>query len=139
MAKRKVNDKKKARDREELLSAVEHEWLRGRQRTNDLCHILSLPPYEWDYTVRHVRGALKEVKERLRDRYEKEHQIDFQFIKENFMRLLDQSIFDNDKKEQRHILNDFMRLTGLDIQKVETEVALKDPEDLLKKMDDLLR
>jgi hypothetical protein len=88
--------------------------------------------WDWqDLSERHARRYVHMAKKKLKERFEKDAEIDYQWCRENYMRLFREAYNDDDRSEQRALLNDFRKLSGLD-ETVVTHKLDVNEEDLEK-------
>jgi len=128
----------KAKDKTELKRIIENEYLTGNQRINNIRHILQ-QKYDLKYTEQHIRVIIAEIKRELKERFAKDYEQDFQFFKENLLRLLHTAFEQEDRKEQRFIIQDMMKLAGMDVQRIETTIMTDNPEEVMNKLNNLLK
>jgi len=85
----------------------------------------------WDWpglTERHARRYVKLAKERMKARFEKDFEADYQWCRDNYMRLFREAYKEDDRTEQRQIINDFRKLSGLDEHVVTHKFDISDED-----------
>jgi len=94
---------------------------RCRQTLSDL--------WSWpDLSERHARRYYKIAQKRIKSRFEKDFESDYQWCRDNYMRLFSEAIDDQDRSEQRQIINDFRKLSGLDEHVVTHKFDISDED-----------
>lgn len=66
-----------------------------------------------EISAKEVVGLTKEAKKRLRDRFEKDFETDYQFVKENLYRIISEAIETGDHKIQLRAIQYFARIAGI--------------------------
>lgn len=96
---------------------VEHLLYEGM--TTATCRQTLARLWNWpELSERNARRYVYIAKKNMKKRFEKDAEADYQWCRENYMRLLREAIHRDDRQEQRRIVNDLQKLSGLDEQKI---------------------
>lgn len=102
-----------------LLTSTIHELILTKHSVTEIlrtCEKMGTPVKRWK-----VYDIKKKLKNSLQERFSKDFNEDYMFVKDNYMRLFKDAYDNGDAKLQTLILKEFKALAGLDVQKIEVK------------------